>query len=111
MSAVMAYISLLTSKRRLTIKQEIMETRFCKVCGQELPLSEFKKTAFAPNGISTCNKCCARKAQEKRENNKLENRVGGGNSELARFTPRELIEELRARGYKGKLYITREIVL
>ena len=55
-----------------------METRICKVCGQELPLSEFKKTAFAPNGISTCNKCCARKAQEKRENNKLENRVGGG---------------------------------
>lgn len=94
-----------------TNKVSIMETRTCKVCGQELPLSEFKKTAFAPNGISTCNKCCARKAQEKRENNKLENRVGGGNSELARFTPRELIEELRARGYKGKLYVTREIEL
>lgn len=36
---------------------------------------------------------------------------GGGNSELARFTPRELIDELRARGYKGKLYVTREIEL
>ena len=107
----MAYISSLTSKMQLTIKQEIMETKVCKVCGQELPLSEFKKTAFAPDGISTCNKCCARKAQEKRENNKLENRVGGGNGELARFTPRELIEELRSRGYKGKLYVTREIEL
>ena len=96
---------------QLTIKQEIMETKVCKVCGQELPLSEFKKTAFAPDGISTCNKCCARKAQEKRENNKLENRVGGGNGELARFTPRELIDELRSRGYKGKLYVTREIEL
>lgn len=58
--------------------QIVMETKVCKVCGQELPLSEFKKTTFAPNGISTCNKCCARKAQEKRESNKLENRVGGG---------------------------------
>lgn len=54
-----------------------METKVCKVCGMELPLSEFKKTGFSPNGISTCNKCCARKAQEKRESNKLENRVGG----------------------------------
>lgn len=88
-----------------------METRICKVCGQELPLSEFKKTAFASNGISTCNKCCARKAQEKREQKKIENAMGGGNNELARFTPRELIEELRARGYKGKLYVTREIEL
>ena len=33
----------------------------------------------------------------------------GGNSELARFTPRELIDELRSRGYKGKLYVTREV--
>lgn len=87
-----------------------MEAKVCKVCGMELPLSEFKKTAFSPNGIDTCNKCCARKSQEKREQKKLENAMGG-NSELARFTPRELIEELRARGYKGKLYVTREIEL
>ena len=55
-----------------------METKVCKVCGMELPLSEFKKTPFAPNGISTCNKCCARKAQEKREQKKLENAMEGG---------------------------------
>ena len=36
---------------------------------------------------------------------------GGVYSELVRFTPRELIEELRSRGYKGKLYVTREIEL
>ena len=35
----------------------------------------------------------------------------GGNPDLAQFTPRELIEELKARGYKGKLTIEREIVL
>ena len=37
--------------------------------------------------------------------------AGGGNPELARFQPRELIEELKARGYSGKLTIIREIQL
>lgn len=34
-----------------------METKVCKVCGQELPLSEFRKSPFTANGIATCNKC------------------------------------------------------
>lgn len=36
---------------------------------------------------------------------------GGGNPDLVNFTPRQLIEELRARGYKGKLIYTKEITL
>ena len=31
--------------------------------------------------------------------------------ELARFSPRQLIEELRERGYRGKLTYTMEVVL
>lgn len=88
-----------------------METKVCKVCGVELPISEFKKTLMAPNGISTCNKCCSRKAVESRQSRQEGASEGGGNTELSRFTARELIEELRTRGYKGKLYFTKEITI
>jgi hypothetical protein len=36
---------------------------------------------------------------------------GGGNAELGKYTPRELIEELKARGYKGHLEYTKTIIL
>lgn len=87
-----------------------METKVCKVCGVELPISEFKKTPMSPNGISTCNKCCARKSTESKQSRK-DSVSKGGNSELSRFTARELIEELRSRRYKGKLYFTKEITI
>ena len=41
-----------------------METKVCKVCGQELPLSEFKKSPFATNGIATCKKCVSDKIKK-----------------------------------------------
>ena len=42
-----------------------METKVCKVCGQELPLSEFRKSLLAPNGIATCKKCVNEKIKKK----------------------------------------------
>lgn len=85
-----------------------METKVCKVCGQELPLSEFRKLPFSTNCIATCKKCVS----EKMERTKLFKKTANStNSELTKFTPRELIEELKSRGYKGKLYVTRAIEL
>lgn len=84
-----------------------METKVCKVCGQELPLSEFRKSPFTTNDIAICNKCISEKIKIKL----FKETTGSTNSELAKFTPRELIEELKSRGYKGKLYITRTIEL
>lgn len=85
-----------------------METKVCKVCGKELPLSEFRKSPFTPNGIATCKKCVGKKTKRTKL---FKEAAGSTNSELAKFTPRELIEELKSRGYKGKLYVTRTIEL
>lgn len=85
-----------------------METKVCKVCGQELPLSEFRKSLLVPNGIATCKKCVNEKIKKTKL---LKETTGSTNSKLAKFTPKELIEELKSRGYKGKLYVTRTIEL
>lgn len=39
------------------------------------------------------------------------NLAGGGNPQLADFTARELMEELKARGYRGQLEYTSKINL
>ena len=84
-----------------------METKICRICGQEKPLSEFPKNSQCKDGFDTRCKCCAN-AYTKANRAK---RKGGGNPKLADITPRELIEELKYRGYTGTLTIVREIHL
>ena len=90
-----------------------METKVCKVCGRELPLSDFQKRYLSVDGYAnTCKGCVGRNISEGRKNKFSSlSRKKGGNPDLAGFTPRELIEELKARGYKGTLKIEREIIL
>ena len=87
-------------------------TKKCKKCGRTLPLEQFKPNHLAKDGrVSTCNQCAKRQKQQKYDrvldvtpphsNSKC-------NPELAKFTPRELMEELRARGFSAKVKHTRE---
>lgn len=72
------------------IKHEVAETRKCSVCGEVLPLDMFTKHGKGRKKVCIT---CSRKQSGKSE-------------ALAQFTPRELIDELKARGYKGKLTYT-----
>lgn len=72
------------------IKHEVAETRKCPVCGEVLPIDHFKRNGRGRHKVCIS---CERKANGKSE-------------ALAGFTPRELMEELKARGYKGKLTYT-----
>ena len=68
------------------------ETKVCQWCGKELPLSHFQKRGLGYRII--CNDCLKREQ--------------GATDKFKDFTSRELIDELKARGYEGQL--TKKIV-
>ena len=84
----------------------------CRCCGRELPISNFKTTRWGGR-VSVCTECATKKLREnkrkkldeqkqKAEDMRAENRQLC----LADFSPRELMTELRRRGYEGKLVYT-----
>lgn len=76
----------------------VVNTRKCRICGQVLHISQFEK--YGNKGYHTACKAC-------------EGKEIGENEALKDFTSAELIQELRVRGYKGKLQqvIVKDIVI
>lgn len=74
----------------------------CTKCGKELPLEMFGKGQGAYGKRAWCKSCMNEAARKYTLRKKL---LGGNikNPALSEFTPRELIAELKARGYKGSL--------
>lgn len=103
-----------------------METKLCKGCGRELPTTDFYTNNKAKDGLATyCKECSNRLsteyARKRRERKKAEARENERiefekkykiytDKELAKFTPRQLILELKARGYVGTLLYEEVIV-
>ena len=78
----------------------------CSCCGQELPVSEFQ-TDRQGNPISVCKSCMSKKRIEGHERRKAERQrkeeeriVILKNARLSQFQPRELMAELKRRGYE-----------
>lgn len=89
----------------------------CNRCGRTLDNSEFGKNKAAKDGLQSWCRECVNKYAREHQKEKLNPNSGGGinkiftNPELARFTPRQLIDELKARGYSGQLKYTHTITL
>lgn len=77
-----------------------METKICTTCKQELPITNFNHDSTSADGRKDVCKTCL--TAEKKNN---------VSSSLSKFKARELIQELRDRGYKGTLTFTQEIKL
>lgn len=69
----------------------IEEKRYCRKCKQRLPISYFEKYGV---GIRHICKAC-------------QHNIKNPSEKFIDFTSRELIEELRRRGYRGKLTYTK----
>lgn len=91
-----------------------IETKVCKCCGRELPIEQFKITRQSSgNRASVCTPCTvAKRVETLRLRKQAAREEEAGKMQEARllrlvdFTPRELMEELARRGYKGKLTYT-----
>lgn len=97
--------------------EENVLTKKCSKCGRELPISRFSKCRSMKDGLQkTCKECASSynkerykaKSSEKEERHLMKVFL---NPELAKFQPRELIAELRARGYSGELSIRQVITV
>ena len=93
------------------------KTKLCPRCERILPLDSFNKNSSRPDGLQAYCKDCQReqvqnykstRAAKRRERiSNLEN----GNPKLRDFTPRQLMDELISRGYRGELIYTQKIKL
>lgn len=94
-----------------------METKVCKDCGRELPITNFKLSRWGLR-VAVCTEC----AVKKRKANKIKKEISmkaeveaqrAREQERAQilqtFLPCELMRELKRRGYEGTLTLKQEI--
>lgn len=80
----------------------------CSRCGRELPLEAFHANRTSKDGRQSYCKECVRAASKASRDVAVSNVMPGKYPELQSFTPRQLMEELAARGFHAKGTITRE---
>lgn len=93
----------------------------CAKCGRELPESEFYRSKKAPDGLQSYCKECSSKAKSsktgkkrgkrKSEFEKLLCTPSNKGTALSQFTARELIDELKLRGFSGTLTYSRDVTI
>lgn len=81
-------------------------TKVCPKCGRELPTSEFNRCSAAKDGLQHSCRECQHKAQKKSSVREIQK-----DNPLSAYTPRQLMAELKRRGYDGELFYVQKIKL
>lgn len=80
------------------------ETKVCKSCGREMPISSFMLTRFG-TASNVCKDCIREKKLKKIDARKDRNRI----AKLEDYTVRELCDELKNRGiYWDNMYVLKK---
>lgn len=80
-----------------------METKKCPRCGKELPLSDFYLSRTTGKPYPYCKDCNRQMKKESDGKKKEQMERDIAQHRLEGISARELILELRRRGYKGEL--------
>ena len=79
-------------------------TKVCKKCGRELPIEAFNKKAKSKDGLQDyCKECQGAYMRERYKSEKKNKQTllpVYTNPDLAVYHPRELMAELKARGFR-----------
>ena len=77
--------------------------KVCKRCNRELDESCFNRSSKTKDGYSSLCKECHKESIKEGLFRKKQAKQNGANPLLKDFTSRELIKELKSRGYQGQL--------
>lgn len=92
-------------------------TKECKRCQETKDVSCFAKNASSKDGLQSYCKDCTREINRQYHDRLKSERSSTpphmkkvySNIDLAKFTPKQLMDELRSRGYSGELKYTQTI--
>lgn len=88
------------------------DVKVCPMCGEEKPVSQYAKNASKSDGLNSyCKVCHTKSTLDSRRSKSATLHKIYTDKTLAAFTPRQLIAELKARGYTGELKIVQTVKL
>ena len=83
-----------------------VETRVCRDCGKELPITDFQETGRKGTRMHICKQC----VQQKRKNT-ISAKTNAPYIDMSKFDDETLFAELRKRGYSGELKLSKSIAV